>query len=189
MKERIRTQHGFTLVELMITIAILAILAVVALTSYKVYIRRARAQEGRQLLMEIKMKQEHYFSTYSQYVDTDGGNGEITGLFPNTAQDKFNQYSWSPMNCAGAAAGSAVEGWCHLGVRPTQPQYFKAVTIGWNPTKTAAPTSVHPIVTNMNFSLRWYYAVAVADQDGDGSFSTFIMTSQTNEIIEDFVTE
>ena len=35
----------------------------------------------------------------------------------------------------------------------------------------------------MDFSKRWFYAVAHGDMDGDGTLSTFIVTSQSREIL------
>ena len=41
-----RKQHGFTLIELMIVIAIIGILASLAITSYQTYVVRAQIAEG-----------------------------------------------------------------------------------------------------------------------------------------------
>ena len=183
-----RFRAGFTLVELMVTIAILAVLTMVAITSYKYYVRRARAQEGKNLLLEIKMKQEHYFSTYTSYVDT--ASSEST-LYPGSTQHPktangtpdTTMYDWSTMDCTSPSTQTL--GWCALGVRPQGPTYFRAVTLGWNKAKgSTPPSSSYGIVSNMNFTKRWYYAAVHGDMDEDGTMSTFIITSQAREIVE-----
>jgi len=51
-------EHGFTLIELMITVAVVAILAVVAYPSYKDHIARGQRSQGQQLLSDIAQRQE-----------------------------------------------------------------------------------------------------------------------------------
>ena len=47
-------QHGFTLVEMMIVTAILAILAVIALPSYERYIERGDATEAKAEILKVQ---------------------------------------------------------------------------------------------------------------------------------------
>ena len=121
---QMRKDGGFTLVELMVVVAILAVLTMVAITSYKYYIRRARSEEGKAMLMEIKMKQEHFFSTYSYYMSSAANENSLYPAAtqnPKTSSGSSDKtmYDWSKMNCAAPAAGEV--GWCNLGFRPQGP--------------------------------------------------------------------
>ncbi len=61
---------GFTLVELMVTVAILAILAAVAVPAYVNYVNRARQSEAILALMNVKMDQEIFWDDHSRYAGT-----------------------------------------------------------------------------------------------------------------------
>jgi len=56
-----RRQSGFTLIELMIVVAIIAILSAIAIPSYSNYIVRARISEGVSALASMRVKMEQYF--------------------------------------------------------------------------------------------------------------------------------
>ena len=60
-------QSGFTLIELMITIAIVAILASVALPSYTSYITRSKIQEATSNLLAMRTKMEQYYQDNRKY--------------------------------------------------------------------------------------------------------------------------
>lgn len=66
MKNRIR---GFTLVELMITVAIVAILASIAIPSYREQLRRGAVEEGLAELGRARIAAEQYFLDNRTYVD------------------------------------------------------------------------------------------------------------------------
>ncbi|MEO5881395.1 MAG: type IV pilin protein [Caldimonas sp.] len=56
-----RTQHGFTLIELMITVAIIAILSAIAIPQYSEYVMRSRITEAVTALSDQRLKMERYF--------------------------------------------------------------------------------------------------------------------------------
>ena len=61
--------RGFTLIELMITVAIVAILAAVALPSYQSYVMRSKRADAKNALLDLATRQERYFSIYNQYTN------------------------------------------------------------------------------------------------------------------------
>ncbi|MGQ0653170.1 MAG: type IV pilin protein [Betaproteobacteria bacterium] len=58
---------GFTLIELMIAVAIVGILAAVAYPSYQSYLRRAQRSAAEQLMLQIQTRQEQYFLDARSY--------------------------------------------------------------------------------------------------------------------------
>lgn len=68
-------QRAFTLIELMITVAIVAILAAVAYPSYQDHVRRSVRSQGQQYLMDLAQRQEQFFLDRRAYTDTEGAGG------------------------------------------------------------------------------------------------------------------
>lgn len=62
-----RNQFGFTLIELMITVAIVGILATIAYPSYTSFITDSNRSEGKGELLRFANLQEQYFVDYRTY--------------------------------------------------------------------------------------------------------------------------
>ncbi len=62
-----RHASGFTLIELMVVIAVVAILGSLAVSTYRSYILRTNRTEGRMALLRIQVAQEKYFLQNNQY--------------------------------------------------------------------------------------------------------------------------
>lgn len=65
---------GFTLVELMVVVAIVGILAAIAWPSYLASIKRSNRAEAKTELMDIAQRLQKCYSTYARYDDPPGAN-------------------------------------------------------------------------------------------------------------------
>src|SRR5512140_3552297 len=68
-------QQGFTLVELMVVVAIVAILAAVAIPSYRQHVIRTNRTAAEAFMMQVANKQEQYLLDARTYTATLGKGG------------------------------------------------------------------------------------------------------------------
>ncbi len=74
--KKIMNQKGFTLIELMIVVAIIGILAAIAIPNFLNYQCKAKQSEAKSHLGTIRSMQEAYFAEY----DTYGANAAAIGF-------------------------------------------------------------------------------------------------------------
>lgn len=63
-----RRTRGFTLVELMVTVAVVAILAAIALPSFEQYLIRASRSAAKSFMLDVANKQEQYLLDARTYL-------------------------------------------------------------------------------------------------------------------------
>ena len=95
---------GFSLLELMIVVAVIGILAAIALPSYNEYITRSKIQEATAALSDMRTKLEAYYMDNRRYSSTTGGGtcGLTGGNAPTVSASKYFTYV-----CASSGANAA----------------------------------------------------------------------------------
>lgn len=91
-----RRARGFTLIELMMTVAIAAILAAVAIPMYRDYVVRSRIIDATSRLSDHRVRMEQYFMNNRTY---DAGGGACGVADPSVTGDQAFE-----IKCTGASA-------------------------------------------------------------------------------------
>ncbi|PHS73908.1 type IV pilin protein [Porticoccus sp.] len=73
--------RGFTLIELMVVIAIVALLVMVAMPAYDGYVRKTKRSLGKAELMSVMARQEQFFVNNKQYATTLTGLGYLASPY------------------------------------------------------------------------------------------------------------
>jgi prepilin-type N-terminal cleavage/methylation domain-containing protein len=155
-----RRASGFTLIELMIVVAILGILATVAIPQYQGYVYRSKTTEAVGFLAEIKARQESYRADFGQYCDVSSGDPDA--WYP-TATPGATPTAWDDTSTEGKR-------WLQLGAAPPGRQVrFSYVTVA-GPPGTTPSWGGGLGYTGSDF---WFVARALGNLDGDAEYVTF----------------
>lgn len=163
------TKHGFTLIELMIVVAIIGVLAAIAIPSFTKSVRRARTSEAMIGLRKIYDGSVAYFDN-----DHTNPQGDIVPrMFPVSE-------NLTPQNpdCPGCAAGVPPPG-IRANPRPTDwdAPTWRALTFG-----VSDPYYyVYGYRSGGTGNEAGFEGFAFGDLDGDGVLSTFLRGGEVHE--------
>ncbi|MCA9583001.1 MAG: type II secretion system protein [Myxococcales bacterium] len=162
-----RIKSGFTLIELMVVVAIVGILAAIAVPVFSGYVNRAKASEAINFIGIIRLRQESYRSEFGQYADAPVATDSTAGL------------TFTPTTVPGALPtmwpSTGVSAWIQLGAAPDGPVRCQFATVGGAP--ASAPAGLG--FSNNNF---WFLAQARCDLDDDNTLLTIEGYSATTQV-------
>ena len=75
-----KNQKGFTLIELMIVVAIIAILAAIAISQYQDYVIRSQVSEGSSLADGVKTAVGEFYNNYGRFPNASTNSNFSLGL-------------------------------------------------------------------------------------------------------------
>jgi len=164
-------QAGFTLIEMMVTIAVILILATIALPSFFGESRKTKAfSEVQPMFNDLRIRLEQFLQESGKYPDT---IGEAT-LHPS-----------GPLGTAKQPLLPMPDAWDKLKVRISGPDQ---VNCGY--TWVTGPANGGAIGTQaaaFGFTTpttNWYYLLAVCDMDGDPALLSYYFTSSVDPTIQ-----
>ena len=96
-----KKNRGFTLVELMVVVAIVAVLAAIVYPSYQNHLRKARRADAQTFMMDVANREQQYLLDARAYAT---GSGALTSLNVTTPSTVATYYTVSV--AAGAATPS-----------------------------------------------------------------------------------
>src|SRR5262245_26003284 len=163
MLSNLKRREGFTLIELMIVVAIIGILAAIAIPNFIKFQLRSKAGEGKVNLAAIRTAQESYFADAGQYLDWAetpaalGGQSKVPFLAIGTSCTTIYANPLPQF-----AAGDL--GFCWIGWQPEGDVYYTYQVIA---ALNGAP-GIAPVPPQNGF-----FAAAVADIDGDTNLNSW----------------
>lgn len=91
-----RTNRGFTLIELMVVVAIVAILAAITYPAYRNYVVESNRSDAQVALTRLAGMEETWYMSHNSYA----GNSDIDQLGGSTSPQGFYTIQITNQNCA-----------------------------------------------------------------------------------------
>ncbi len=165
MKNLHNRRGGFTLIELMIVVAIIGILAAIAIPNFLRVQLKAKSSEGKTNLAAIRTAEESYYAEYGNYVSA-------LPSPPTTAANQKTNFSHPVPS----------EGFDRVGWTPEGQVYFNySVEIESDASEFTAAS--HADIDNDADPQYWGYAKGGMDGQSHGALGTCLRADLTGETV------
>lgn len=159
---------GFTLVELMITVAIIGVLALLATVGYARWVRTSKTAEATSMLGAIKSAQETFRAERLRYANVSAD--KLDDMYPTSAPSS-SRVKWEPASCLATPLCAA---WAQLNVQAESLVYYRYSTIAGAATGAAVTYDGR---TTPPANDPWFVARARGNLNDDTVLSSFYITS------------
>ena len=126
-------ESGFTLIELMVTVVVIALLASIAIPNYSDYVIRSKLSEAFSELSTMSTKLEQYYQDNRTYVGACAA-GTVAPLPPSTANFAFTCPTLSATTYSVLATGANQMTGFAFTLGPNNAQRTTGVRSGWDAT-------------------------------------------------------
>ncbi len=99
---------GFTLIELMLVVAVVGILAAIAYPSYQAQVQKSRRADGLTTLMQIMQSQERFYTVNNRYTVSLGADLNYAADANEDVLSEEGYYLVAAAACAGTTIANCV---------------------------------------------------------------------------------
>jgi len=195
MVKTFRKQEGFTLIELMIVVAIIGILAAIAIPNFLQYQLKSRQSEAKTNLMAIKTSEVSWNGERGCYLTVAAWPVAAAPV----AGTKTSPVTWFPGNAGPLVTTPAAPGWCvtggastgtfaDIGFQPTGNVMYQYATGTYAAAQTscmgpalapAALITAEPGTLNAGTTAGGFRVTATSNLDGDAVLSVWASADGT----------
>jgi prepilin-type N-terminal cleavage/methylation domain-containing protein len=173
------SNRGFTLVELLMGVAITGILAMIAVVSFRRYMSSAHSGEAASVIEAIRSAQEAYRAENHVYLNVSAANGGVA-WYPLQTPGQMRTAFTPALHPSHADATR----WQDLAPSVNESVMFAYLT------NAGVSGSIMPALQlkaspdlSQPQTLDWYSIQALGDVNGNGVFSHYATTSSTGELV------
>jgi type IV pilus assembly protein PilE len=176
----VRLQAGFSLIEMLIVVAIIGVLSAIATVGYRRYVGRARLTEATTMLAEMVSKEQVYFLEFGGYhplrpdsTAVPSPNENVGGFWPVSPAATGFESARTATSIANPAGWPA--SWRAVGLRPRMQSLYCTYMLNAGRSGDAAPSgSVYgpQVLGTTTAGPPWFYALAACNLTGASGWPT-----------------